>query len=221
MTPDYLAMVRARESGGNLTAKNPRSTATGPYQFLEGTWNELARKYPELGLTPDGRTDPAQNERAIRAFTAENARALESAGIPTDPGNLYAAHFLGAGGARTVLTQPDTVPVDSLLSPQVVAANPFLKGMTVGQFRAWAAGKGGATPNGNTLTYNRQGAPAAAPSMGTPVAKSDTLGLLASLGLNMMPQQQAAQVMPFTPAQYRAPEQQQSTALLQFLKGLA
>jgi hypothetical protein len=144
----YLSMVQARESGGSLTAKNPRSTATGPYQFLEGTWNELARQRPDLGLTPDGRTDPAQNERAIRAFTDQNARALSAKGIEATPANLYAAHFLGAGGATTVLTQPDNASLDGLLSPQVIAANPFLRGMTVADFRAWTAGKkgGGSAP---------------------------------------------------------------------------
>ena len=34
--PDYIVQ---RESGGDYTAENPTSTASGKYQFLDGTWN--------------------------------------------------------------------------------------------------------------------------------------------------------------------------------------
>jgi len=33
--PDYIVQ---RESGGDYTAENPTSTASGAYQFLDGTW---------------------------------------------------------------------------------------------------------------------------------------------------------------------------------------
>lgn len=144
MLNSYFAATRRSESGGNDAAKNPNSTATGRYQFLESTWNDLMTRHPELGLTADGRTDPTQQERAIRTFTQENASALGKKGVGVNPGSLYAAHFLGAGGAGDVLTQQDTVPVASLVPPEVVKANPQLANMTVGQFKQWAAEKGGA-----------------------------------------------------------------------------
>lgn len=140
---DYFTAIRAAESGGNDNAKNPSSSATGRYQFIDSTWNGLSKKYPELGLTPDGRTDPEQQERAIRAFTKDNADALSGAGIAATPGNLYAAHFLGAGGARSVLSGNDADPVSSHVGANVVAANPFLRGMTVGDFRNWTSKKAG------------------------------------------------------------------------------
>jgi hypothetical protein len=34
--PDYIVQ---RESGGDYKAENPTSTASGKYQFLDGTWN--------------------------------------------------------------------------------------------------------------------------------------------------------------------------------------
>ena len=140
---DYFDNIRAAESGGNPNAKNPRSSATGLYQWTDATWADMMRKHPELGLTPDGRGNPDQEEKAIRAFTAGNADVLKSAGIEPTGGNLYAAHFLGAGGARNVLSQPDDASVASLVGPEVVKANPFLQGMSVGDFRRWAASKGG------------------------------------------------------------------------------
>ena len=140
---DYFSAIRSAESGGNDSAKNPRSSALGRYQFIDSTWQNLAKKYPDLGLTPDGRTDPAQQERAIKAFTADNAAVLQSAGIEPTGGNLYAAHFLGADGARNVLKSDPNASVASIVGQGVVKANPFLSGMTVAQFQQWAARKGG------------------------------------------------------------------------------
>lgn len=149
----YLSSIRAAESGGDDQARNPKSTATGRYQFIESTWQELVRANPGLGLTSDGRTDPAQQEIAIRIFTEQNAKSLRAGGIPATNGNLYAAHFLGAGGAVSVLNAPKGDLVSSLVSSDVIAANSFLKGMTVSDFEAWAARKGG----GAEIGYSKDG----------------------------------------------------------------
>lgn len=144
VSTEYLSSIRNAESGGNDGAKNPTSTATGRYQFIASTWAEVMKKHPELGLTVDGRLDPAQQELAIRAFTADNAKTLSANGIETTRGNLYAAHFLGAGGATAVLGASDDALVSDLVGPGVVSANGFLSGMTVGDFKAWASRKAGA-----------------------------------------------------------------------------
>lgn len=141
--PDYYASIRAAESGGNDTAKNPNSTATGRYQFIQSTWDGLRAKHPELGLTADGRLDPEQQERAIRAFTEDNARTLVRAGVAVTNGTLYAAHFLGAGTAAKVLRAGLDQSMSSLVGAGVMAANKFLNGKTVGDFIAWAEDKAG------------------------------------------------------------------------------
>ena len=143
MLASYFANTRRAESGGNDSAKNPKSSATGRYQFLEGTWNDLAQRYPDLGLTPDGRNDPNQQEAAMKAFTMDNARQLKGAGVGVNPGTLYAAHFLGAGGASKVLSADPNTPVASLVGPEVIQANPQIANMTVADFQQWAASKGG------------------------------------------------------------------------------
>ena len=139
----YLSSIRSAESGGNDAAKNPTSSATGRYQFIESTWAQVMKQHPELGLTADGRLDPVQQELAIRAFTSDNAKTLAANGIEATGGNLYAAHFLGVGGASTVLGASDDALVSDLVGPGVVAANQFLSGMTVADFKAWSARKGG------------------------------------------------------------------------------
>lgn len=137
----YYRAIRSAESGGNDSAKNPNSSATGRYQWTKGTWAGLMDSHPELKLTSDGRINPDQNERAIRAFTQDNADILKAAGIPINNGNLYAAHFLGAGGAKTVLKGAPDALVSSLVGEGVVDANPFLKGMTVDKFNEWTSRK--------------------------------------------------------------------------------
>ena len=159
MLSAYFASTRRAESGGNDSAKNPNSSATGRYQFLDATWNDLAQRHPELGLTPDGRNDPAQQEAAMKAFTMDNARQLTGAGVGVNPGTLYAAHFLGAGGASKVLSADPSTPVASIVGPEVIQANPQLANMTVADFQQWAASKGG----------NGQGG-YAGPTMATPNA---------------------------------------------------
>lgn len=148
VSSEYLANIRAAESGGNDLARNPNSSATGRYQFTSGTWATLMQQYPNSGLTVDGRTNAEQQELAIRLFTRANAKTLEGAGIVPTNGNLYAAHFLGAGGAVRVLSADPAAEVESLVGQEVMRANPFLRGMTVADFSAWAARKGGGSDIG-------------------------------------------------------------------------
>ena len=138
----YLARLAQVESRGNPSSPGPgTSDATGLYQFTGPTWSRLAKQYPNLGLTADGRTDPTQQGRAIQAFTGENASALGQAGFQPTPGNLYLAHFAGAGGATAALKADPSTPVEQVLGPQAVAANPFLRGKTAGDLVGWANGK--------------------------------------------------------------------------------
>lgn len=143
----YFAAIRQAESGGDPTAKNPNSSAKGLYQFTAPTWEGLMSRYPSAKLTSEGRNDPVQQEVAIRLFTAENDKALFSAGVPVNNANRYAAHFLGSAGAIPVLRAPDGAALAGLVPTEVIKANPFLAGMTVRGFKDWAAGKvGGSKP---------------------------------------------------------------------------
>lgn len=139
----YNAAVSGAESAGDDTATNPNSTATGRYQFTEGTWNDLAKRRPDLGLTPDGRTNADQAERAMNAFSDENRANLKTAGFEATPGNLYLSHFAGPGGAVNVLRADPAAPVATVLGADAVTANPFLQSMTAGDLVKWAGRKVG------------------------------------------------------------------------------
>lgn len=137
----YLASIRSNESGGNDNAKNPKSTASGRYQAISSTWRSYMNRYPELGLTPDGRFDGDQQERFIKRFTYDNGTALDNAGVPVNNGTMYAAHFLGSDGAIKALRSSNNTPMSEVVSSKVIKANPFLRNMSVGTFKRWAARK--------------------------------------------------------------------------------
>lgn len=119
-------IFRAKESSGDDSAKNPRSSASGRYQFTKGTWEALGGDWAN-------RFDVAEQERLMGKLLDQNRAALQRAGITPDAGNMYAAHHFGAGGAVEMTRNPDgALPAD------VVKANPHLKGMTNGQALAWA-----------------------------------------------------------------------------------
>lgn len=194
MLPGYLNSIKQAESGGNPNAKNPNSSATGLYQFTGGTWEDVRRQAPQLGLTPDGRTDPAQQERAAAWLTAQNAKQLARAGIQVNPGSLYSAHFLGAGGATQALGLPDETPMAAAVSPEVIQANPHLANMTVGQFKQWSAEQGGNGRGGYQPPIAQQGQPQAAGMGGQAIPPRDVLKALVTnpqtreIGLSLIEQ---------------------------------
>lgn len=139
------------ESGGNPYAKNPRSSAMGAGQFIASTWLDMLKRHrPDLttGKTDDEilalRADPDLSRAMTEAYASENAKKLESSGIPVTAGTSYLAHFAGPQGAVSVLSADPSIPVAQVLGEKVVRANPFLANMTAGDLRAWADKKMGA-----------------------------------------------------------------------------
>ncbi len=152
---DQIAMI---ESGGNPSAQNGASSAGGLGGFIDSTWINTVRQHaPELAgesnaqilarkkdASPEG---VAFQRRMLEAHTNDNVAALQGAGIDPTPGNTYLAHFLGIGGAQEILAHGAGESVASIVSSKVMEANPFLRGMTVGDLQNWAANKmGGAGP---------------------------------------------------------------------------
>lgn len=143
------------ESGGNANAKNPNSSASGVGQFTDGTWIETVRKHrPDMAIMSDReilelKNDPALGREMTVRLTEDNAASLAAAGLPATAGNLYLAHFAGIGGAKKVLSASDDTSVASVLDASAIKANPFLKGMTVADLKAWSEKKmgGAGTPH--------------------------------------------------------------------------
>lgn len=135
------ARIRGVESSGDDRAKNPKSTATGRYQFTMPTWLALyERRYGKSGTATARwakRYDANLQEVLMDDLVADNARRLRDAGESETASNLYLLHFAGPDGLKVLKARADT-PVARLLKPDAIAANKFLKGMTAADLRAWA-----------------------------------------------------------------------------------
>ena len=150
--PGYAAKARVAESGGDNVAANPNSSALGPDQFIKSTWLEnFDKTFPAQSSLPQEtklalRTDPKVSSDVMQTFTKTNEQGLAAAGVPINDVSRYAAHFFGLGDAPKVMTAPAGTPIENLVSPASIEANPFLKGKTVDQVRGWLQTKmGGAS----------------------------------------------------------------------------
>jgi len=135
----YVDRMVQMESGGRADARNPRSSATGAAQFIDGTWLQFARANPELfqGMSQDqilaARNNPDLSRRAADWYRRENLTTLAGQGLPANDGTAALAHRFGPGDAARLLRADQSAPIASIVSPQVMAANPDLNGRTVGQ----------------------------------------------------------------------------------------
>lgn len=149
---DYLIKTAKRESNLNPEAKAANSSATGLFQFIEQTWFGLVKRQgAQLGLAdaanaiqrdnsgrytvpePEARQqilalrkDPTLSARLAGVFTSENKSSLKEAfGREPTGGELYIAHFMGAGGARELISQASSNPERSAASvfPDAASAN--------------------------------------------------------------------------------------------------
>jgi hypothetical protein len=148
-----LMETARRESGFNPRAKAPTSSATGLFQFIEQTWLEMVRRHgAKHGLSREAgmidvrggrsvvsdpaqrrailelRNDPELSARMAGELAKENgARLAQRLGRDPAPGELYAAHVLGAAGAARLIEAAATgAPNAGAIFPREAAANRWL-----------------------------------------------------------------------------------------------
>jgi hypothetical protein len=134
----FLDRLMIAESSGRSAAKNPRSTALGPFQFIRSTFLDITRRHFSLetaGLSEAEilslRSDRDLSRRAATVFCRENAKYLQDRGHEPTFAHLRLAFLLGAADAAQVLHAKQQTPLTDLLSPLVVKANPFMRAMSV------------------------------------------------------------------------------------------
>lgn len=140
------------ESGGDPNARARTSSALGLGQFTKSTWLDvIKRNRPDLAAGKSDnellemRRNPALSREMIARYAEENREALKNAGVRTDDGALYLAHFLGAGDAIKVLSAPPDTPVSALVRKASIDANSsiFQRNPTAGDIQRWAERKVG------------------------------------------------------------------------------
>lgn len=149
---DYLLKTAMRESSLDCEAKSRTSSACGLFQFTEQSWLGTMRKHgaalglggeaAAIGTTSQGRyqvenaarkaeilalrNDPHVSALMAAAYTQDSASVLANRlGRSAGEGELYVAHFLGAGGAAKLITAAEETPDAraDLLFPAAAAAN--------------------------------------------------------------------------------------------------
>ncbi|PRD49887.1 peptidase M23-like protein [Phyllobacterium myrsinacearum] len=136
------------ESGGNPNAANPLSSASGLGQFINSTWLRMMSAYRADLVSKMSvsellalKSDPTLATEMVMNLANENEATLKASGIAGTAGNLYLAHFLGGGGAVSVLSASPDTQLSSLLDVSVFDANPFLYGKTAGWITDWSSRK--------------------------------------------------------------------------------
>ncbi|WP_321339641.1 hypothetical protein [Breoghania sp.] len=201
----YLVKTASRESNFDASAKAKGSSATGLFQFIESTWLEtvktsgaahgLGEYADDITQRSDGsytvssaarrreildlRKDPEIASMMAGELTRKNATYLESKlGREASDGELYAAHFLGAGGASKLIRLAESDPDRSAASvfPRQARANRsiFYEGgsaRSVSQVLSQLVEQHDSPSRINYATVV-----AAAKPVPTPVAKSQALG---------------------------------------------
>ena len=120
-----MGVMAAIESGFRTSVKAGTSSATGLYQFISGTWNKMVSKYgPKYGIAPGTSPTDARASALMGAeYIKENSEALKSVlNRPITDTDIYLAHFLGAGGAKKLLTA-DPNAIAANLMPDAARAN--------------------------------------------------------------------------------------------------
>ncbi|WP_312252721.1 zeta toxin family protein [Stenotrophomonas sp.] len=163
----YGAYRRALESGGQADARNPNSTAFGIDQFTAGTWRRIVGKVqPSWAAGLDDaqllaqRGDPARSSEMVAALDQENAAGLQQAGLPVTVHTLYASHHFGLDVGRRFARADDATPMDRIITPTQMNANPYLRGKTKAEALAgWdaRAKRAGVLPDGGLVDTNPAG----------------------------------------------------------------
>lgn len=132
----FLDRLMQAESGGRQFAKNPASSALGPFQFISSTFLDVLQRYfPQAAEGKSDaeilalRVDPKIARDAALAYTRANAAFLQARGIASRPSHLRLAFLVGPSGAANVLAAKPETRLSELLSKAAMEANPFLGGM--------------------------------------------------------------------------------------------
>jgi hypothetical protein len=143
------AIAAGRKIGSG--AKNPKSSASGPLQFTDGTWIRYMRtQEPELYSSLSRsellamKKDGQQAREGAKWYLGEITKVFNQNGLPVNPTTLYLGWFLGEGDATKLLKAPKYQQASEIVQPSSLASNKsVLQGKTAGEVISWAADKMG------------------------------------------------------------------------------
>ena len=149
------------ESGLRSNAKASTTSATGLFQIVGGTWDELVKKHgKKYGMPADAdRNNPFYNALMAAEYAKENLSKLpdyKGTGLSEETA-LYMTHRFGPSGGikfiKQLLSKPDT-PMEDAISPASFKANyNDVTGHTVESYAQKIAKKFNVAANTSTAAY--------------------------------------------------------------------
>lgn len=138
LDPNAMTRIAQIESRLDPNAKNPNSSASGLFQFINSTGRQYGLSNP---------FDPIANiDAGIRLASDNRAALARTLGREPTPGELYLAHQQGIGGATKLLQNP-SIPAVNAVGSQAVRLNGGNVNMTAGEFASmWDRKMGGGGP---------------------------------------------------------------------------
>ena len=154
---NLLDVIAMAESGGNINARSPTplSSAQGLFGFTDAAFNQVKQDHPDLAhVTKDAwSTDPELQRTFADRLKQRHERVLKTQGLDVNPVSLYANWHFGEGGGPKFLKSAPNTPMESILDPVAIAANPHLQGKTQAQVMELLGKKMGvALPNALSQT---------------------------------------------------------------------
>lgn len=105
-----LSTIRTRESGGNYTIQSPVSSASGAYQFVDGTWRNLTNKfgigteYPRAYMAP-----PEIQDEVARRYVNDILRR-SGGDVSKVPLEWYTGNINGVMSAKALAANNGLTP---------------------------------------------------------------------------------------------------------------
>ena len=123
----FLPLNEQIESVGKANARNPRSTASGLFQFTQPTWDGLVAKYPEKGWTSRDIMNPQAQREMAPLHANDLLDSFQRSGIDPSAQALRLGWAFGESGGpafmRAALLNPDA-PGTRFASSGAIKSNP-------------------------------------------------------------------------------------------------
>jgi hypothetical protein len=147
-----VAAIAQVESGfQNVGTANGSTTATGPWQFTQGTFNAVSQSN-NLGFSSSDLTNPAAQAMEAPYYLQQIASTIGAAtGQPASTLQAYGGWVFGPDAGAQIATASASTPLSAMASAQSLANN-GMSNWTVGDFETAMTTKLGAAANQTVLT---------------------------------------------------------------------